>query len=69
VPSVQFKRRGLLIKRLHAIKEAKGEFCDRWVKEVFATHLKQSKLTKLEMGLMDGDIVLRKDETVTGQNY
>jgi hypothetical protein len=47
---VQYKREGQLTKRLQAIKEAKDEFWDRWVKDVFSMLLKQSKWTKFEEG-------------------
>jgi hypothetical protein len=38
------------------------------MKEVFPTLLKQSKWTKFKRAIMEGDMVLRKDETEAGQN-
>jgi hypothetical protein len=64
VLSFQFEKGGQLTKRLQTIKEAKYEFWDRWVKEVFPTLLKQSKWTRLKRD-MEGDTVLRKKKKET----
>jgi hypothetical protein len=35
MPTVQFETGQLLVKRFKAVQEAKEEFWDRWVKEIF----------------------------------
>jgi hypothetical protein len=57
------------VKRFKAVQQAKQEFWDRWVKEVFPSLLKQLKWYKYKRDAKVGDIVLRKDETEAGQTY
>ncbi len=40
--SIQFEKEGQLTKRLQAIRAAKDEFWNRWVREVFLTLLDQN---------------------------
>ncbi len=56
------RKKGQLVKRLRAIKEAKEQFGDRWVREIFFMLLKQSKWTKVKRDEIEGDVVLRKDK-------
>jgi hypothetical protein len=58
-----------LTKRFRMVQQAKEEFWDRWVKEVFPSLLKQQKWFKYKRDTRVGDIVLRKDETADGQTY
>jgi hypothetical protein len=50
------------------VQQAKEEFWDRWVKEVFPSLLRQQKWFKYKRDTKVGDVVLRKDETA-GQTY
>jgi hypothetical protein len=51
------------------VLQAKEEFWDIWVREVFPALLKQQKWFKYKRDVKVGDIVLRKDETAAGQTY
>jgi hypothetical protein len=51
-----------LTKRFRVVQQAKEEFWNRWVKEVFPSLLKQQKWFKYKRDTKMGDIVLRKDE-------
>ncbi len=44
--TVYFKTSQQLVKRFRAVQQAKEEFWDRWVKEVFPSLLKQRKWYK-----------------------
>jgi hypothetical protein len=69
MPTAQFETGQHLVKRFRAVQEAKEEFWDRWVKEIFPLLLKQRKWYKYKRNAKVGDIVLRKDETAAGQTY
>ncbi len=58
-----------LTKRFRMVQQAKVEFWDRWVKEVFPSLLKQQKWFKYKRDTKVGDVVLRKDEAAAGQTY
>jgi hypothetical protein len=51
------------------VQQAKEEFWDRWVREVFPALLRQQKWFKYKRDVKVGDIVLRNDETAAGQTY
>jgi hypothetical protein len=61
--------RAAAAKRFKMVQQAKEEFWDRWVKEVFPSLLKQQKWFKYKRDASVGDLVLRKDETAAGQTY
>jgi hypothetical protein len=69
MPIAQFETGQQLVKRFRAIQEAKEEFWDRWVKEIFLSLLKQKKWCKHKRDSTIRDVVLRKDETAAGQTY
>ncbi len=58
-----------MVKRFKAIQQAKEEFWNRWVKEVFPSLLERKKWFKYKRDAKVGDIILRKDETAAGQTY
>ncbi len=58
-----------LTQRLGGVQQAKEEFWDRWVREVFPSLLKQQKRFKYKRDVKVGDIVPRKEETAAGQTY
>jgi hypothetical protein len=64
---VHFETGQQLVKRFRVVQQAKEEFWDRWVKEIFPSLLRQQKWYKYKRDAKFGDIVLRKDETVAGQ--
>jgi hypothetical protein len=68
-PMVHFETGQQLVKRFKAVQQAKEEFWDRWMKEVFPSLLKQQKWFKYKRDAKVGDVVLRKDETAAGQTY
>jgi hypothetical protein len=45
------------------------KFWDSWVKEVFPSLLRGKKYFKYKRDAKVGDVVLRKDETASGQTY
>jgi hypothetical protein len=51
------------------VQEAKEEFWDRWVQEVFPSLLKQKKWDKYKRDAKVVDFVLWKDETAARQIY
>ncbi len=57
------------MKRFKAVHEAKEEFWDKWMKEIFPSLLKQKKWYKYKRDARVRDVVLRKDETTAGQTY
>jgi hypothetical protein len=63
----QFETGQQLVKRFRIVQEAKEEFWDRWVKEVFPSLLKQRKWYKYKRDVKVWDVVLRRDETAAGQ--
>jgi hypothetical protein len=69
MPTIQFKTGQQLVKRFKAVQEAKEEFLDRWVKEIFPSLVQQKKWYKYKRDAKVGDVVLRKDETAAGQTY
>jgi hypothetical protein len=69
MPTVQFETGQQLVKRFKAVQEAKEEFLDRWVKEIFPSLVKQKKWNRYKRDAKVGDVVLRKDETAAGQTY
>ncbi len=68
MPVAHFETGQQLVKRFRIVQEAKEEFWDRWVKELFPSLLKQKKWYKYKRDMRVGD-VLRKDETPAGQTY
>jgi hypothetical protein len=66
---VKFETGRQLTRRFENVQRAKEEFWGRWIREVFPELLKQRKWTKDKRDVKVGDIVLRKDETATGQTY
>ncbi len=68
-PVVNLETGQQLTRRFRIVQQAKEEFWDRWVKEVFPSLLKQQKWLKYKRGTKIGDIVLKKDETAAGQTY
>jgi hypothetical protein len=68
-PVVHFETGQQLVKRFKAVQQAKEEFLDRWVKEVFPSLLRQQKWFRFKRDARLGDVVLRKDETAAGQTY
>jgi hypothetical protein len=68
-PVVPLETGQQLTRRFRIVQQAKEEFWDRWVKEVFPSLLKQQKWFKYKRDAKIGDIVLRKDETAAGQTY
>ncbi len=66
---VHFETGQQLVKRFKAVQQAKEEFLDRWVKEVFPSLLRQQKWFRFKRDARLGDVVLRKDETAAGQTY
>ncbi len=69
MPVAQFETGQQLVKRFRAVQEAKEEFWNRWVKEVFPSLLKQKKWFKYNGDAKVGDVLLRKDETAAGLTY
>jgi hypothetical protein len=69
MPVSQFETGQQLVKRFRAVQETKEEFWDSWVKEIFPSFLRQRKSYKYKRDTKIGDVVLRKDETATGQTY
>ncbi len=69
MPAAQFETGQQLVKRFKAVQQAKEEFWDRGVKEVFPSLLKQGKWYKYKRDAKVGDIVPRKDVTATGKTY
>jgi hypothetical protein len=68
-PEFYFETGQQLVKRFKAIQQAKEEFWNRWVKEVFPSLLERKKWFKYKRDAKVGDIILRKDETAAGQTY
>jgi hypothetical protein len=68
MPAAQFET-GQLVRRIKAAQEAKEEFWNRWVKEIFPSLVKQRECYKYKRDAKVGDVVLRKDETAAGQTY
>ncbi len=66
IPLAQFEMGQQPVKRFRVVQEAKEEFWDRWVKEVFPSLLKQRKWFKYKRDTKVGAGVLRKDETAAG---
>jgi hypothetical protein len=66
---VKFETGRQLTHRFENVQQARKEFWNRWIEEVFPEMLKQSKRTRDKKDVKVGDIVLRKDETVAGQTY
>jgi hypothetical protein len=52
-----------LVKRFGVVQEAKEEFWDRWVQEIFPSLLKQMKWYKYKRDARVGNVVLQRDET------
>jgi hypothetical protein len=70
IPSVSFETGPKLVRRSHVIQEAKEEFGDRWVQEIFPSLLKQKKKWyRYKSDTKVDDIVLWKDKTAAGQTY
>ncbi len=69
VPVVPFETGQQLVKRFKTVQQAKEEFWDRWVKEVFPSLLKHQKWYKYKRDTKVRDVVLKKDETAAGQTY
>jgi hypothetical protein len=69
IQTVHFETDQQLVKRFRVVQQAKEEFWDRWVKEIFPSLLRQQKWYKYKRDVKVGDIVLRKDETAAGQTY
>ncbi len=67
LPVVPFGQQ--LTKRFKMVQQAKEEFWNRWVKEVFPLLLKQQKWFKYKRDARVGDVFLRKDVTAAGQTY
>jgi hypothetical protein len=67
--TVRFETGHQLVKRFKAVQEAKEEFWDRRVKEIFPSLLRQKKWCKYKRDAKVGDVVLRKDDTTAGQTY
>jgi hypothetical protein len=63
----KFEKGQQLVKRFRIVQEAKEEFWDRWVKEVFPSLLKQRKWYKNKRDVKVWDVVLRRNETAAGQ--
>jgi hypothetical protein len=57
------------VKRFKAVQEAKEEFWDRWMKEIFLSLVKQKKWYKYKRDANVGVVILRKDKTAAGQTY
>jgi hypothetical protein len=66
---VKFESGSKLIKRFENVQRTQQEFWKRWIEEVFPEKLRQSKWRREKRDLKVGDIVLRKDETASGQTY
>jgi hypothetical protein len=66
---VKFESGKKLTKRFENVQRTQQEFWKRWIEEVFPERLKQSRWKQEKRDLKVGDIVLRKDETATGQTY
>ncbi len=66
---VKFETGKQLTRRFKNVQQAKTEFWNRWIEEVFPEMLKQHKWTRDKKDVKVGDIVLRKDETAAGQTY
>ncbi len=66
---VKFETGRQLTRRFKNVQQARKEFWNRWIEEVFPEMLRQSKCTRDKKDVMVGDIVLRKDETAAGQTY
>jgi hypothetical protein len=58
IPSVSFKAGLQLIKRFRVVQEAKEEFWDRWVQEIFPSLLRHKKWYKYKQDARVGDVVL-----------
>jgi hypothetical protein len=69
MPTTQFETGQRLVKRFKAVQEAKEEFWDQWVKEIFPLLLKQKKWYKYKRDAKVRDVFLRKDKTAAGQTY
>jgi hypothetical protein len=69
IQTVHFETDQQLVKRFRVVQQAKEEFWDRWVKEIFPSLLRQQKWYKYKRDVKVGDIVLRKDENAAGQTY
>jgi hypothetical protein len=68
-PEVKFETGRQLTRRFENVQQAKKEFWNRCIEEIFPELLKQSKWTRDKRDVKVGDIVLRKDETAAGQTY
>jgi hypothetical protein len=66
-PVVHFETGQQPVKRFKVVQQAKEEFWDRWVKEVFLLLLRQQKWFKYKRDTRVGDVVLRKDKTAAVQ--
>ncbi len=51
------------------MQEAKEEFCDRWVREIFSSLFKQNKWYKYKRNVQVGNVVLRREKTAPGQSH
>jgi hypothetical protein len=58
------------VKWFRIVQEAKEFFCDRWVREIFSSLLKQkTKWYKYNRNEQVGDGMLRRKETAAGQSH
>ena len=69
VPEVKFDLQPSLTRRLRQVEEAKEEFWRRWMTQVFQGQVLAKKWGKSHRDMMEGDLVLIKNENAAGVDY
>jgi hypothetical protein len=54
---------------MYVVLEAKEEFWDRWVQEIFPSLLRQKRWCTYKRDVRVGDVVPQQDATADGQSY
>jgi len=69
VPEVRFDLQPSLIRRLRQVEEVKEEFWKKWMAQVFQGQVLARRWRKTHRDLMEGDLVLIKNESAAGVDY
>jgi len=69
VPEVKFDLQPSLTRRLRQVEEAKEEFWRRWMTQVFQGQVLARKWRKSHRDMVEGDLVLIKNENAAGVDY
>ena len=69
VPEVRFDLQPSLTRRLRQVEEAKEEFWRMWMAQIFQGQVLAYRWRKTHRDLMEGDLVLIKNENAAGVDY